>query len=240
MMTHVPTHYDNLKVAQNAPIEVIRAAYRVLARMYHPDVNSAPDAQRVMSLINEARRVLADPVLRAAHDAWIANQRVDARQARQMTIQQSASGPGAAGRGAHSPARRWHRLDAARAIAGKTLYVAIALALLGGQTWLHSGAPSRFDQAVADHVEDASTPATAHHMKSMGDRYAQAESVAAERARLTFEELAAPGAAERAAAQDPVTRHARGGQASTAPTRQPSGGADARPRTSTSPVGSTH
>jgi DnaJ domain len=65
------THYDNLKVAKNAPFEVIRAAYRVLAQRYHPDLNRSPDAARVMKLLNEAYAVLSDQQRRAAHDAWI-------------------------------------------------------------------------------------------------------------------------------------------------------------------------
>ena len=68
------THYDNLKVARSAPPEVIRAAYRVLAQKYHPDVNKSPDAGRIMKVINEAYAVLSDPERRAAHDAWIDDQ----------------------------------------------------------------------------------------------------------------------------------------------------------------------
>ena len=68
------THYENLKVARNAPPEVIRAAYRVLAQRYHPDVNPSPDAARVMMLLNEAYAVLSDPQRRGAHDAWIEEQ----------------------------------------------------------------------------------------------------------------------------------------------------------------------
>ena len=68
------THYDNLKVARNAPSEVIRAAYKVLAQRYHPDKNPSPDAQRIMKTINEAYYVLSDPRRRAAHDAWIDEQ----------------------------------------------------------------------------------------------------------------------------------------------------------------------
>jgi len=36
-MTRVRTHYDNLKVARDAPHEVIRAAYKTLSQKYHPD-----------------------------------------------------------------------------------------------------------------------------------------------------------------------------------------------------------
>ncbi|EOX8909423.1 J domain-containing protein [Citrobacter freundii] len=66
------THYDNLKVSMDAPIEVIQAAYRTLAKKYHPDKNKGnPDAERIMQIINTAYEVLSDPVKRAEHDAWI-------------------------------------------------------------------------------------------------------------------------------------------------------------------------
>ncbi|MEO6004374.1 MAG: J domain-containing protein [Opitutus sp.] len=69
------THYDNLKVSRDAPIEVIQAAYRSLARKYHPDMNaSAAKAEAVMKIINASYEVLSDPVKRAAHDDWIAAQ----------------------------------------------------------------------------------------------------------------------------------------------------------------------
>jgi DnaJ domain len=76
MVNIVPihTHYDNLKVTRNAPAEVIRAAYRVLAQRYHPDLNPSPDAARVMKLLNESYAVLSDPTRRAEHDAWIDDQ----------------------------------------------------------------------------------------------------------------------------------------------------------------------
>ena len=68
------THYDSLKVARNAPIDVIRAAYKVLAQRYHPDKNPSPDAQRIMKTINAAYDVLSDPRRRAEYDAWIDEQ----------------------------------------------------------------------------------------------------------------------------------------------------------------------
>jgi hypothetical protein len=47
----VPTHYDNLKVSRDAPIEVIRAAYRSLASKYHPDIHPNRDkATRIMRI----------------------------------------------------------------------------------------------------------------------------------------------------------------------------------------------
>lgn len=74
-MTKLRTHYDNLKVARDAPDFVIRAAYKTLSQKYHPDKN--PDdvrAARVMSLINQSYDVLSDPERRREHDAWIARE----------------------------------------------------------------------------------------------------------------------------------------------------------------------
>ncbi|WP_151634595.1 J domain-containing protein [Noviherbaspirillum aerium] len=72
-MGQLHTHYDNLKVARNAPPEVIRAAYKTLSQKYHPDRNSDnPDAIRVIQIINSAYAVLSDPAKRREHDEWIA------------------------------------------------------------------------------------------------------------------------------------------------------------------------
>src|SRR2546422_5365368 len=61
--------YRTLEVAPNADLEVIRAAYRRLARQYHPDLNPRPEAAERMRAINAAYRVLSDPAKRAAYDA---------------------------------------------------------------------------------------------------------------------------------------------------------------------------
>jgi DnaJ-class molecular chaperone len=73
LMAQLHTHYDNLKVARNAPPEIIRAAYKTLSQKYHPDRNpDSPDAIRVIQIINSAYEVLSDPVKRREHDEWIA------------------------------------------------------------------------------------------------------------------------------------------------------------------------
>jgi len=80
-MLNIYTHYDNLKVARNAPPEVIRAAYKSLSQKYHPDRNSNnPDAARVMALINGSYEVLSDTTKRAEHDKWIAEKEFIAPQ----------------------------------------------------------------------------------------------------------------------------------------------------------------
>jgi len=57
--------YKELQVDPEAEHEVIEAAYRRLARKYHPDVAPGPDAQDRMVRINQAWEVLKDPIRRA-------------------------------------------------------------------------------------------------------------------------------------------------------------------------------
>lgn len=81
-MSHIHTHYDNLKVARNAPPEVIRAAYKTLSQKFHPDRNpDKPNATRTFQLISHAYEVLSDPARRRAHDEWIA-----AEEAKQQAL----------------------------------------------------------------------------------------------------------------------------------------------------------
>ncbi|HET7494559.1 MAG TPA: J domain-containing protein [Candidatus Limnocylindrales bacterium] len=68
-MTDPPSDpYKTLQVDPEAEDEVIVAAYRRLARKYHPDV--APDAASAarMAAINAAWEVIGDPLKRAAFD----------------------------------------------------------------------------------------------------------------------------------------------------------------------------
>ena len=69
----MPTHYDTLKVSRDAPIEVIQAAYRSLARKYHPDhASRTADSEAAMKAINAAYEILGDPARRAAYDRELA------------------------------------------------------------------------------------------------------------------------------------------------------------------------
>jgi curved DNA-binding protein CbpA len=60
--------YKVLQVDPEAGREVIEAAYKRLARMYHPDVSGDPDTVAMMVQINQAWEVLRDPARRAAVD----------------------------------------------------------------------------------------------------------------------------------------------------------------------------
>lgn len=63
-----PDPYKILQVDPEAEEEVIAAAYRRLARKYHPDTASGPEAVGRMEAINAAWEVLGNPKRRAAHD----------------------------------------------------------------------------------------------------------------------------------------------------------------------------
>jgi curved DNA-binding protein CbpA len=58
--------YEVLQVHQKAELDVIRAAFRTLARKYHPDAGGT--GARMASL-NEAWAILGNKKSRAAHDA---------------------------------------------------------------------------------------------------------------------------------------------------------------------------
>ena len=75
MSKKIRTHYDNLKIANDAPDEVIKAAHKALVQKHHPDKTENKDeAHRIIKLINEARDVLLNPTLRKEHDDWIKSQ----------------------------------------------------------------------------------------------------------------------------------------------------------------------
>jgi len=60
--------YSILGLEKSAPLRDIKAAYRVLAKKYHPDVNKSAEAARQMQSVNEAYETLGDPIKRAEYD----------------------------------------------------------------------------------------------------------------------------------------------------------------------------
>jgi len=63
-------YYEILEVPKNASGDDLKAAFRRLARQYHPDVNKEADAEERFKEINEAYAVLSDPEQRAAYDRF--------------------------------------------------------------------------------------------------------------------------------------------------------------------------
>ena len=67
--------YKVLQVDPEAEDEVIKAAYRRLARMYHPDLATGPEASLRMAAINAAWKLIGTPTARAAYDRCTAGDR---------------------------------------------------------------------------------------------------------------------------------------------------------------------
>jgi len=63
-------YYDILGVGRNASEDEIKAAFRKLARQYHPDVSKEEGAEEKFKEINEAYGVLSDKDKRARYDRF--------------------------------------------------------------------------------------------------------------------------------------------------------------------------
>jgi curved DNA-binding protein CbpA len=85
--------YEVLEVHRRAEIDVIRAAYRALARKHHPDFGG--DSARMVA-INDAWRVLSDNEARAAYDAQLAKTQTRRSTDRMVPAPISGFAPGPA------------------------------------------------------------------------------------------------------------------------------------------------
>ena len=93
-MSSKHTHYDNLKVARNAPPEVIRAAYKSLAQKYHPDrYADKAEAERIIKIINAAYEVLCDPIQRAQYDVTLAQHETKSSQEKNLSAHSNSTTP---------------------------------------------------------------------------------------------------------------------------------------------------
>jgi len=63
-------YYELLGVSKGADTKEIKSAFRILARKYHPDVSTEPDAEDKFKEINEAYEVLSNDEKRARYDRF--------------------------------------------------------------------------------------------------------------------------------------------------------------------------
>jgi DnaJ domain len=126
--------YRILQVEPHATAETIQAAYRRLARQYHPDLNPRPEAAEHMRSINSAYAVLSDPRRRAAYDAGrylprriaTATVRRPVTASGSATVRRSASPTVEANARANAPTTLQRRVDRVVAVLGVLLLLAIA------------------------------------------------------------------------------------------------------------------
>lgn len=84
-MSMVASYYDILGITPQSDQAVVRAAYKQLAKRYHPDRNPGdPEAEEMFKKINEAYHVLSDPRRRVSHDLLFASVAIE-----QEVLQQS-------------------------------------------------------------------------------------------------------------------------------------------------------
>lgn len=76
-------HYATLGLDHRCTTEQIRAAYRLLAKRHHPDLNPGCAASAALTrALNAAHEILSDPDLRRAYDRELAEARKPAPSAR--------------------------------------------------------------------------------------------------------------------------------------------------------------
>ena len=86
--------YKILQVDPEAEEEVIQAAYRRLARKYHPDLAASAEAASRMAVINAAWEIIGEPAARNAYDRI---RSTEASRSTPAATQAAATGAAAAG-----------------------------------------------------------------------------------------------------------------------------------------------
>jgi uncharacterized RDD family membrane protein YckC len=85
-MPPIRTHYDNLKIARNAPDAVIQTSYETLIQSFQN--MELKEAQFFTKIVNESYEVLKHPVRRAIYDKWIEEQENPQREETQLKQQE--------------------------------------------------------------------------------------------------------------------------------------------------------
>lgn len=83
------TLYEVLEVSENASKEIIEKAYKVLAKKYHPDLQTEggkQEAEKKMKQINEAYEVLSDDTKRKDYDLKLTEERKQEEAQKQQEV----------------------------------------------------------------------------------------------------------------------------------------------------------
>ena len=134
----IKDYYELLQVHPKASADIIKKAYQTLAKKYHPDLSKLPpeEAGRHMSELNEAYRILSDPLARRQYDEARRQEQHQVRELprEQQPIHQNNIPPRAARR--HS-VREHQAEELPGFVAGKLKYLLIGfiVLLVGGLVW---------------------------------------------------------------------------------------------------------
>lgn len=80
------THYQTLQVLEDASVEVIRAAYKILIQRFHPDKHpNAPQVADQAKSITAAYEVLSNSHRRAEYDGFLRQSRADSSDRNQTS-----------------------------------------------------------------------------------------------------------------------------------------------------------
>jgi curved DNA-binding protein CbpA len=161
----IPDPYKVLQVDPEADHEVIEAAYKRLARKFHPDVSTEPDSVPRMVQINQAWEALQDPVRRGAIDR--ARQRAAGTSARVV----AADGKDHAEARGHerSPATTWSAAGSAPGAApGAGTERAAGWPFPGMQKPSTRPSTSRTDRVSANWTSGRSTDGYRYDTRTMG------------------------------------------------------------------------
>ena len=89
----VSTLYQMLGLPEGADQHQVKAAFRKLARCFHPDVNHSAAAEQCFKEVTKAYKTLIDPVARAEYDrALVHQQNLERRRLRQSCLTATAAG----------------------------------------------------------------------------------------------------------------------------------------------------
>lgn len=83
--SYATDYYERLGIGQTEDVRLIRRQYRLLARLFHPDVSEAADAQVRFQALQEAYAILSDDEKRRDFDRWL-GQQSSVRRPLQMTL----------------------------------------------------------------------------------------------------------------------------------------------------------
>jgi hypothetical protein len=132
-MSKFRTHYNNLKVEEDASVEDIRAAFKFYFLKFHPNkfIGNQQRAKIVMQFASEAYSVLSDPLKRTDYNLWIA----DHRQKNDQELI-SYSAPESVQKQENIPLGMPHSISSNRLFSWKLLVIVLVLVGLGYAAWL--------------------------------------------------------------------------------------------------------